>query len=311
MSNSISLIAILSLFTLLPFIIASGTCFIKFSIVFVIVRNALGLQQVPSNMTLNGVALLLSMFVMMPVGKEIYNNSQNENLSFNNVASVVNFVETGMSGYKSYLIKYSEPELVSFFEKIQKVNSSEDNEEIIDDDNISIFSLLPAYALSEIKSAFIIGFYIYLPFVVVDLVISSVLLTLGMMMMSPVTISTPIKLILFVAMDGWTMLSKGLILQYFDYPLIPEEKNMDDIVFAGNRALYLILVMSAGPIAVATFVGLLVGLFQTVTQLQEQTLPFGVKLLCVSICFFLMSGWYGEKLYSFGIEMLNLAFARG
>ncbi len=69
---------------------------------------------------------------------------------------------------------------------------------------------------------------------------------------------------------------------------------MDDIVFAGNRALYLILVMSAGPIAVATFVGLLVGLFQTVTQLH-----------------FLMSGWYGEKLYSFGIEMLNLAFARG
>ncbi len=301
MSNSISLIAILSLFTLLPFIIASGTCFIKFSIVFVIVRNALGLQQVPSNMTLNGVALLLSMFVMMPVGKEIYNNSQNENLSFNNVASVVNFVETGMSGYKSYLIKYSEPELVSFFEKIQKVNSSEDNEEIIDDDNISIFSLLPAYALSEIKSAFIIGFYIYLPFVVVDLVISSVLLTSGMMMMSPVTISTPIKLILFVAMDGWTMLSKGLILQYFDLSINPWGKNMDDIVFAGNRALYLILVMSAGPIAVATFVGLLVGLFQTVTQLQEQTLPFGVKLLCVSICFFLMSGWYGEKLYSFGI----------
>ena len=118
-------------------------------------------------------------------------------------------------------IKYSEPELVSFFEKIQKVNSSEDNEEIIDDDNISIFSLLPAYALSEIKSAFIIGFYIYLPFVVVDLVISSVLLTLGMMMMSPVIISTPIKLILFVAMDGWTMLSKGLILQYFDLSINP------------------------------------------------------------------------------------------
>ena len=89
------------------------------------------------------------------------------------------------------------------------------------DDNISIFSLLPAYALSEIKSAFIIGFYIYLPFVVVDLVISSVLLTLGMMMMSPVTISTPIKLILFVAMDGWTMLSKGLILQYFDLSINP------------------------------------------------------------------------------------------
>ncbi|EGM7734203.1 EscR/YscR/HrcR family type III secretion system export apparatus protein [Escherichia albertii] len=215
MSNSISLIAILSLFTLLPFFIASGTCFIKFSIVFEIVRNALGLQQVPSNMTLNGVALLLSMFVMLPVGKEIYYNSQNENLTFDNVESVVNFVETGMSGYKSYLIKYSEPELVNFFEKIRKADDNEENDEF-SKENISILSLLPAYALSEIKSAFIIGFYIYLPFVVVDLVISSVLLTLGMMMMSPVTISTPIKLILFVAMDGWTMLSKGLILQYFD-----------------------------------------------------------------------------------------------
>lgn len=220
MSNSISLIAILSLFTLLPFFIASGTCFIKFSIVFVIVRNALGLQQVPSNMTLNGVALLLSMFVMLPVGKEIYYNSQNENLTFDNVESVVNFVETGMSGYKSYLIKYSEPELVNFFEKIRKADDNEENDEF-SKENISILSLLPAYALSEIKSAFIIGFYIYLPFVVVDLVISSVLLTLGMMMMSPVTISTPIKLILFVAMDGWTMLSKGLILQYFDLSVNP------------------------------------------------------------------------------------------
>ncbi|MCZ9158201.1 EscR/YscR/HrcR family type III secretion system export apparatus protein [Escherichia albertii] len=220
MSNSISLIAILSLFTLLPFFIASGTCFIKFSIVFVIVRNALGLQQVPSNMTLNGVALLLSMFVMLPVGKDIYYNSQNENLTFDNVESVVNFVETGMSGYKSYLIKYSEPELVNFFEKIRKADDNEENDEF-SKENISILSLLPAYALSEIKSAFIIGFYIYLPFVVVDLVISSVLLTLGMMMMSPVTISTPIKLILFVAMDGWTMFSKGLILQYFDLSINP------------------------------------------------------------------------------------------
>ncbi|WP_137651950.1 EscR/YscR/HrcR family type III secretion system export apparatus protein [Escherichia albertii] len=220
MSNSISLIAILSLFTLLPFFIASGTCFIKFSIVFVIVRNALGLQQVPSNMTLNGVALLLSMFVMLPIGKEIYYNSQNENLTFDNVESVVNFVETGMSGYKSYLIKYSEPELVNFFEKIRKADDNEENDEF-SKENISILSLLPAYALSEIKSAFIIGFYIYLPFIVVDLVISSVLLTLGMMMMSPVTISTPIKLILFVAMDGWTMLSKGLILQYFDLSINP------------------------------------------------------------------------------------------
>ncbi|HDL6964073.1 TPA: EscR/YscR/HrcR family type III secretion system export apparatus protein [Yersinia enterocolitica] len=218
MTNSISLIAVLSLFTLLPFIIAAGTCFVKFSIVFVIVRNALGLQQVPSNITLNGVALILSMFVMMPVVQDIYTHSQEENISFTDVPSIVNFVNTGLDGYRNYLIKYADPELTEFFENVQKNRSVTDNSATYKNDNsdISILSLLPAYALSEIKSAFKIGFYIYMPFVVVDLVISSILLTLGMMMMSPVTISTPIKLILFVAMDGWTMLSKGLILQYFE-----------------------------------------------------------------------------------------------
>nr|WP_241391666.1 EscR/YscR/HrcR family type III secretion system export apparatus protein [Yersinia frederiksenii]ULG19770.1 EscR/YscR/HrcR family type III secretion system export apparatus protein [Yersinia frederiksenii] len=218
MTNNISLILVLSFFTLLPFIIAAGTCFVKFSIVFVIVRNALGLQQVPSNITLNGVALLLSMFVMMPVAQDIYARSQDEHVSFSDVSSIVNFVNTGLDEYRSYLIKYADPELTEFFENIQKDRSSGGHTATYEggSSDISILSLLPAYALSEIKSAFKIGFYIYMPFVVVDLVISSILLTLGMMMMSPITISTPIKLILFVAMDGWTLLSKGLVLQYFE-----------------------------------------------------------------------------------------------
>lgn len=85
---------------------------------------------------------------------------------------------------------------------------------------------------------------------------------------------------------------------------------MNDIVFAGNKALYLILILSAGPIFVATVVGLLVGLFQTVMQLQEQTLPFGIKLLCVTLCLFLLSGWYGEVLLGFGHEVLRMALRR-
>ena len=82
---------------------------------------------------------------------------------------------------------------------------------------------------------------------------------------------------------------------------------MDSLVYAGNKALYLILVLSAGPIAVATLVGLLVGLFQTVTQLQEQTLPFGIKLLAVSLCLFMLSGWYGARLTGFAQELMLLA----
>ncbi|PMY35952.1 MULTISPECIES: EscS/YscS/HrcS family type III secretion system export apparatus protein [Pseudomonas] len=82
---------------------------------------------------------------------------------------------------------------------------------------------------------------------------------------------------------------------------------MNDLVFAGNKTLYLILILVAWPIIVATLVGLLIGLFQTVTQLQEQTLPFGFKLLAVSICLFLLSGWYGETLLSFSREVMRLA----
>ncbi|MGL5527057.1 MAG: EscR/YscR/HrcR family type III secretion system export apparatus protein [Plesiomonas shigelloides] len=218
MANDISLIALLAFSTLLPFLIASGTCFIKFSIVFVMVRNALGLQQVPSNMTLNGIALLLSMFVMMPVAKQAYDFAQEEQISFTSISALSNFVDNGLDSYRDYLRKYADPELVRFFEKAQTARyeneaSIRPQEEI---ERPSILALLPAYALSEIKSAFKIGFYLYLPFVVVDLVISSILLTLGMMMMSPVTISTPIKLVLFVALDGWTLLSRGLVLQYLD-----------------------------------------------------------------------------------------------
>ena len=217
MDNNISLIALLSLATLLPFLIASGTCFVKLSIVFVIVRNALGLQQIPSNMTLNGVALLLSAFVMMPIAKQGYTYYQQENTSLNSVAAVSQFVDQGLDGYRDYLKRYADPELTQFFQRIEEERASDTDKAELSA-KPSLVSLLPAYALSEIKSAFKIGFYIYLPFVVVDLVISSILLALGMMMMSPVTISVPVKLLLFVSMDGWSLLAKGLVMQYLDVP---------------------------------------------------------------------------------------------
>ncbi len=208
LQNDISLITLLAVVSLVPFLICAGTCYIKFSIVFVIVRNALGLQQVPSNMTLNGIALIMACYVMFPIAQSTFEKSQEMNINYQNVDSVREFLDYGLSDYKSYLRKFSDPELIVFFEsRGQEVKVSGDTD-------VSITSLLPAYALSEIKTAFIIGFYIYLPFIVVDLVISSILLSLGMMMMSPVTISTPIKLILFVSLDGWTILSKGLINQY-------------------------------------------------------------------------------------------------
>lgn len=215
MPNDIGILGVLTFLSILPYLITSGTCYIKFSIVFVMVRNALGLQQVPSNMTLNGVAFLLAAFVMAPVARDAYQAFHEEKVDMASAESVVNFIENGLDGYKKYLQKYSDPQLTQFFEKAQSkqnLDSQTEDEAVMP----SMLALLPAYALSEIKSAFKIGFYLYLPFVVVDLLVSSILLALGMMMMSPITISVPIKLILFVVLDGWTLLSQGLILQYID-----------------------------------------------------------------------------------------------
>ena len=214
--NDVSMIGLLAVASLLPFLIAAGTCYIKFSIVFVIVRNALGLQQVPSNMTLNAVALLLAMFVMTPVMQQGYDYYKDNQVSFTSIDAVVDFADNGLGSYREYLVKYTDPELARFFEKAQAARLEQSAHETEHQEEVepSLFALLPAYALSEIKSAFKIGFYLYLPFVIVDLVISSILLALGMMMMSPVIISVPIKLVLFVALDGWALLSTGLIGQY-------------------------------------------------------------------------------------------------
>ncbi|ATM88353.1 surface presentation of antigens protein SpaP [Yersinia frederiksenii] len=212
--SDIPLLAIVALSTLLPFIIAAGTCYLKISVVLIMVRNAMGVQQVPSTMALNGIALLLSLFVMMPVIQDVHQYMRTEQVDFSNAESMDNFVEGGLGSYKAYLKKYSDPDLLKFFESVQQGRSEDPTVE--EDIEPTLFSLLPAYALSEIKSAFEIGFYIYLPFVVIDLIISSILLALGMMMMSPVTISVPVKLILFVAIDGWSLISKGLIMQYME-----------------------------------------------------------------------------------------------
>jgi len=219
-SNNIHLIGILALGSLLPFLIAAGTCFIKFSIVFSLVRNAIGLQEVPSNLTLQGIALIMTFFVMSPVFNQVGHYVSDNAVSLNDSASINRLVNEGLSNYRTYLTKHTDPELADFFATVHKLQADlPDSHSILDDVDTgepSILTLLPAYALSEIKSAFKIGFYIYLPFIIVDLLVSNILLALGMMMMSPVTIALPIKLVLFVAIDGWSRLSQGLIMQYID-----------------------------------------------------------------------------------------------
>jgi len=225
MDNPVLLIASLALATLLPFVLAVGSCFLKFSVVFSLLRNAIGLQQVPSNMVLNGIAVIMTAFVMMPIFNQAQRYYHEQQVDLNNPVSLQAFLDEGLSSYRNYLARYAEPDMVQFFGELHEAQLRNDTgpappaplrdpDDRIDPQQASLLTLLPAYALSELKSAFEIGFYLYLPFVVVDMLVSNVLLALGMMMMSPITISLPIKLILFVMMDGWNKVVKGLILQY-------------------------------------------------------------------------------------------------
>ena len=217
-NNDVSLIAILAAAAVLPFVVAVGTCYIKFSVVFTLIRNALGLQQVPSNMVINALSLILAFYVMHPIVSSVQSAYQELEQPLNTVQETADFLDSSLGEYRAYLARHADPELLRFFERAQVSEGTDAPAADTAAEDRSLFALLPAYALSELKDAFLMGFYLYLPFIVVDLIVSSILLALGMMMMSPVTISAPIKLILFVVLDGWSLLSQGLVLQYLDVP---------------------------------------------------------------------------------------------
>ncbi|GAA0341900.1 EscR/YscR/HrcR family type III secretion system export apparatus protein [Morganella psychrotolerans] len=212
--SAVSMMVMLAAASLLPFILAAGTCYLKFSIVFVMVRNALGVQQVPSNMVLNAIALILSMVVMFPIASKTYYYTVENPVELSQPESLTRFVDEGLHDYRQYLFRYADKSLLHFF--AQPDSDDDQYTELDENSDISFFHLLAAYALAEIKAAFLISFYLYLPFIVIDLIVSSVLLALGMMMMSPVTLSVPIKLILFIALDGWSLLSTSLVSQYIE-----------------------------------------------------------------------------------------------
>src|SRR5262249_3895578 len=125
MSNDISLIGLLAFATLLPFLVAAGTCYLKFSIVFVIVGNALALQQVPSNLVVNAVALMMSIFEMMPVVTSVYEYQLEHPVNFSNRESVREFLDAGLADYRNYLQKHTDPKLTAFFSNIRAKNLEE------------------------------------------------------------------------------------------------------------------------------------------------------------------------------------------
>ena len=207
-----TLILLLGAFGMLPFLIVMGTCFVKLVIVFALVRNALGIQSIPPNIALHGLAMIMTIYIMMPVGMESYENLAGQDFTLENTASLEAAASVAIVPYRNFLSKHASESQLDFFIETAGTLWGEEYEHEMTRDNM--FILIPAFVVGELTTAFEIGFLIYLPFIVVDLVISNILLAMGMMMLSPMTISLPFKLLLFVFLDGWSRLIQGLILSY-------------------------------------------------------------------------------------------------
>lgn len=210
--NLVGMIIVMAGLGLLPLAVVTMTSFLKIAVVLFLIRNALGIQQTPPNLVLYGIALVLTVYITTPLVGEISYRLENHGGS---LESVEDIRETGAllrGPLQEYLSLYAnERERAFFIDATQNIWSEQARESLQEDD---LVVLIPAFVTSELVRAFEIGFLIYLPFLVIDLVVANVLMAMGMVMVAPPLISVPLKIFLFVAVDGWSRLMHGLILSY-------------------------------------------------------------------------------------------------
>ena len=201
------------LLALAPFVAVMVTSFTKIVVTLSLLRNALGLQQVPPNIVLNGLALILTLYVMYPVGQQMAAANQNVKpvaAVSSDTQALFTYADKAKEPLREFLMKHSTPRERAFFLKTaQRINGPEKARALTQRDFIVV---VPAFTVSELAAAFQIGFLIFLPFLIIDLVVSNILLAMGMMMLSPTTVSLPFKLLLFVVVDGWALITTALSL---------------------------------------------------------------------------------------------------
>lgn len=202
-SLSLKILALMTALTILPSLILGMTAFTRVIIVMSILRQALGTQQTPPNQILVAISLFLTFFIMAPTFNKIYSTvSEPYNAGKMNLNEAI---ETGGGELKNFMIRNTRKNDLLMFANMA------DEGNFIDNSQIPFYIVLPAYITSELKTAFQIGFLLFLPFLVIDMVIASILMSLGMMMLSPMLIALPFKLLLFVLVDGWSMTVGSLV----------------------------------------------------------------------------------------------------
>ncbi len=204
--TGLKIIAMMTILTLAPSILIMMTSFTRILIVFAFLRQAMGTQQAPPNQILVGLALFLTIFIMMPVWQKIDTHALTPYLNEDITQSIA--IDRAIEPLSSFMLKQTrDDDLILFLSaaKMEKPAKAEDT---------PLHVLIPSFVISELRTAFEIGFLIYIPFVILDLVVASVLMSMGMMMLPPVMISLPLKIILFVLVDGWHLITANLLASF-------------------------------------------------------------------------------------------------
>lgn len=192
----------LTTLTLAPYILVMCTAFIRVTITMSFLRQALGTQQVPPTQVLMGLGLFITMYVMAPVGSKMNQNAIQPYLA--GKIEQPKFISEFTLPIRNFMLAQTRDKDLQLFVNLGKMKIKNRND-------VPIYALIPAYVLSEIKTSFQIGFLLYIPFLVIDMIVSSVLMAMGMFMLSPMTISLPFKLLMFVMIDGWHLIITGLV----------------------------------------------------------------------------------------------------
>jgi flagellar biosynthetic protein FliP len=206
-SLSLQTLILLTALTFLPAVLLMMTAFTRIVIVLALLRQAIGTMQSPPNQVLVGLSLFLTFFVMSPVVDKIYAEAYQPYVA--DKINMVQALEKGAEPLKEFMLRQTRRDDLALFVKISR------SPPLPGPEAVPLKILVPAYVISELKTAFQIGFVIFIPFLIIDLVVASVLMSMGMMMLSPVTISFPFKLMLFVLVDGWSLIIGSLVQSFY------------------------------------------------------------------------------------------------
>jgi type III secretion protein R len=211
-SNQMQMMGLMAALALVPFAIVMLTSFSKIVVVLSMVRSALGTQQAPPTMVLTGLAAVLTAHVMAPTLERMWATGRQVEAEVGLGREALSRLGSVVEPLRQFLVKHGSPEERAHFVDMARELRAGDAEAAVSEDDLSI--IIPAFVITELKEAFIIAFLLFLPFLVLDMLLANVLLALGMQTLSPSQVSLPFKVLLFVAVDGWALLSRGLILGY-------------------------------------------------------------------------------------------------